>query len=692
MAQRNDGPPAEILWDRWGVPHIFASDVADLFHAYGYAQMRNHGDLILRLYAQARGRGAEFFGEEYLEPDRLTRIMGIPTRAPEWVASQSVEFREYLRSFCDGINDYARMHPDALDPAAHAVLPVEPADTMAHMQRMLFTFLTLQGQNGRPNNSLQLVTQGIPGLAGSNGWAIAPGYSTSGNALHLGNPHLSWSDLFVWFEAQLTTPGYDAYGVTLVGSPVLTIGFNDCLAWTHTVNTFDGWDAYLLTSAGDGYRFDGEERAFETETQTLLVRQDDGSLREETLEIRRSVHGPVIAERDGQPVAVRVVGLDVNPATHAADQWWQMGRSDNLDEFLDALRMMQLPMFNTIYADRDGHVLAQYCGMAPMRAQGDWNFWAGLVPGDTSATLWDQIHPYEDLPRVIDPPTGWVQNSNSPPWTYTLPPLDPDAFPPYLAPRWLNGREQSALRMLLEHGPFSFDDLVAATGSTKSETALHLIDDLVQAAENGSDLAREAARVLAEWDRAFDAESRGAALFAQWIAEMLPLNSGVTVNDLFAKPWDPNLPLDTPTGLANAPEAIAGLERAAIKLRELAGSLDVAWGNVFRLRLDGTDYDLPSNGGRDPLGVFRALWHLPDSDGRFRSFGGTSYVHVVEFSDPPHAHALLANGNATQPGSTHRGDQLRLYAAKELRPVWRDRAEIEANLESRETLERSPRR
>ena len=691
MSEPSAGPHAEILWDTWGVPHIFAGDDEGLFHAYGYAQMHNHGDLLLRLYAQARGRSAELFGEDYLPSDRVTHTVGIPRRARDWVAGQSAEFGTYLQAFSDGINAYARAHPEALDPAVRAVLPVAPVDTLAHMQRMLFTFLTLQGQNGRPNNALQIVTEGVPGMAGSNGWAIAPSYSKSGQTLHLANPHLPWSDLYVWFEAQLTAPGYDAYGVTLVGVPVITIGFNDRFAWTHTVNPIDGWDAYLLSPEGDGYRFDGAVRAYETEAQTIRVRQQDGHLREESLVIQRSIHGPVMSDENGQSVAVRVVGLDVHPAMHGIEQWWRMGRARNLDEFLDALRMMQLPMFNTIYGDRDGHVLAQYCGMVPVRPEGDWDYWAGLVPGDTSATLWQEIHSYEDLPRVIDPPSGWLQNSNSAPWTYTLPPLDPSAFPPYLAPRWLNPREQAAMRMLLECGQLTFDDLVEATGSTRSELALHLTGDLVLAAEAGSSLAREAASVLAEWDRTYNAESRGAVLFAAWLAEMLPLNSGVTVHDLVETPWDPDRPLDTPCGLADPTAAVAGLERAALKLRELAGSLNVAWGDMYRLRLTGTDYDLPGSGARDPLGVFRAMWYEPDADGRFGSVGGTSYVHVVEFSDIPRARALLANGNATQPGSPHRGDQLPLYAAKELRPVWRTRAEIEANLATGEVIERVPR-
>ncbi len=74
------------------------------------------------------------------------------------------------------------------------------------------------------------------------------------------NPHLPWSGFFTWFESQLTTPDLDIYGVTLVGIPVIGIGFNEFLGWTHTNNTFDGMDLYRLELTEEGYLWNGEER------------------------------------------------------------------------------------------------------------------------------------------------------------------------------------------------------------------------------------------------------------------------------------------------------------------------------------------------------------------------------------------------------------------------------------------------
>ena len=416
----------EILWDRWGVPHIYGKDTQGLFQAFGWAQMQSHGDLILRLYGQARGRAAEYFGEKYLQSDQYVRTMGIPARAKDWYKQQNPTMQGFLDAFAVGINNYAKENPDKINDEVKAVLPVDGVDVLAHVQRVIhFTFVVNQDEV-KSQASTNKITPG------SNGWAIAPSHSSSGNAMLLANPHLPWSDLFLWYEAQLTAPGIDAYGAALVGMPVLAIAFNNNLGWTSTVNTHDGWDAYELKLADNGYVFDGKVRPFETETQTLKIKQANGKLREEPLLIQHSIHGPIIDEQknDKKVIALRVVGLE---QPNMMEQFWDMARASNLNEFEAALKHLQLPMFNIIYADKNGHILYVFNGQVPIHTQGNWNYWQGIIPGDTSATLWTKTHPYSDLPRVLDPPSGWLQNANDPPWTTTFPPvLNPNNYPPYI--------------------------------------------------------------------------------------------------------------------------------------------------------------------------------------------------------------------------------------------------------------------
>ncbi|HEV2149215.1 MAG TPA: acylase, partial [Longimicrobiaceae bacterium] len=502
---------SEILWDRWGVPHVFAASDEELGHGFGWAQAHSHGDKVLMLYGLARGRGAEYWGERYLASDRLMRTMGIPEQGERDLAAQPPELRRYLQAFADGVNAYARAHPERITDSLEVVLPVTPEDLLRHQHRAMFAFVSITGNQPPPVGLDGFPPERRPG---SNGWAIAPSRSASGNALLLQNPHLSWSDdLQLFYEAHLVSPGTSVYGAALIGLPAITIGFNDHLGWTHTVNTIDALDAYALRLAPGGYRFDGGVRPFETSRQALRVKGADGSVREEELVVRRSVHGPVIRMDDTSAVALRTTSLE---AGGLAGQMLEMGRARSLAEFEAALRRMQLPMFNVIYADREGHILYLFGGRIPRRPSGDFASWQTAVRGDTSATLWTGVLGYDELPRIVDPASGFVQNSNSPPWFATLPsPLDPARFPAYVAPRSLLFREQRALQMLAADSSITFAELLEMRHSNRMLLADRVLDELVPAARaSGVPAAVRAAEVLAAWDRTADAESRGAVLFS----------------------------------------------------------------------------------------------------------------------------------------------------------------------------------
>lgn len=670
-SQSLSSPPksTEILWDTYGVPHIYGKDTRSTFQAFGWAQMQSHGNLLLRMYGQARGRAAEYWGEKYLESDKWVLTMGVPERAGSWYSAQSPAFRSYLDAFAAGINTYVKEHADLIDDSVEVVLPVKGEDVLAHLQRVLnFTFVVSPEQ-------VAGVSSQEP-KAGSNGWAIAPKHTVNGNAMLLANPHLPWSDLYLWYEAQITTPGIDAYGATLVGIPVLAIAFNDNLGWTHTVNTFDGWDAYSLKLTNGGYIFDGKVRSFETKTWRMKLKQKDGTLLEQPLVVKSSVHGPVVLEKEGKAIALRVVGLD-HPGT--LQQWWDMARSQNLTQFQKVLQRLQLPMFTVMYADREGHIMHLFNGQVPVRQDGDFKYWEGIIPGDTSKTLWTKIHPYQDLPRVIDPRSGWLQNANDPPWTTTFPQaIKASDYPAYMAPRFMNFRAQRSAKMLAEDDKISFEEMIAYKHSTRMELADRILDDLIPAAKQyGNELAKRAASVLSTWDRQANANSRGAVLFASWVEEM-------DLNKAFTKPWSEDSPRTTPDGLINPENAVAMLSAAAAKVEKTYGALNVPWGEVFRLKY--ANRDLPANGGEGILGIFRVLNFAPSENKRFQPVAGDSYVAAIEFSNPVKAMALTSYGNATQPGSSHIGDQLPIFAKKQLRPVWRDRQEILAHLDERKVF------
>ncbi|MFB6232269.1 MAG: acylase [Salinibacter sp.] len=671
-----DGPErTEILWDTWGVPHVYSPDADSLMYAFGWAQMRAHGNRVLRLYGEARGRAAEYWGPEHLDSDRRIRTLELPALGRQWANDQNEPFRGYLEAFVDGMNAYAKAHPDRLDDAREAVLPVRPRDVFAHVLRAVHVSFVARGDLQRAQRWRR--------RAGSNAWAIGPSRSASGNAMLLTNPHLPWGEQFTWFEAQLVGPGFDAYGAALLGMPFPGVAFNQHLGWTHTVNTIDASDLYRLRLVDGGYAWNGGTRPFNTDTTVLRAKRDDGSMRTDTMVVRRSVHGPVVARRGDEALALRIAGLS---QSGLFEQYWRMLQATTLSQFEAALRRLQMPMFNVVYADEDGHILYHFGGRVPKRDRGDWAYWQGVVPGDTSATLWNSVHAYEELPRVVDPPSGWVQNANDPPFTSTFPRrVDPSEFPDYLAPQVPRPaarmfRPQRSIGMVAGDSSITFAELQAYKNDTRMLAADRLLDDLLPAVqEHGDDRAQRAAEVLADWDRTADAESQGSVLFAYWLRGIMEDESP------FATPYQPGAPRTTPDSLANPKAAVQTLAQVARKVESRHDSLDVPWGAVHRLV--GPNGSYPASGGNGLFGLFRVLWFGEMEQGRRRATGGDSYVALTEFTeDGPRARAVLPYGNASQPGSPHRGDQLEMYAEKRMRPVWLHRDSIRAHLERRTTF------
>ena len=671
----------EILWDNYGIPHIFAPDQASLFYAYGYAQMSGHAELLVKLYAQARGRGAEFYGDSYLESDRWVRQNGIPERAKVWATQQTREFAPLIRAFAAGLNAWAAENTGLLSVQAKAVMPLTAEDVYAHGMRIIhYDWLTSERSVYSKARQAELETHG------SNGWAIGPSKTVSGNAMLLSNSHLPWSDMDTYFEVQLTAPGVTSYGAVWVGFPVLRQCFTEFVGWTQTTNGPTGAEVYRLTLKEGGYVLDGQTKQFKVETQIIKVRQTDGKLRDEPLTIRRSVHGPVFADNRNVTVALKVLPAE---RPRMFEQFWRMGLSKNLAEFRNAMRMQQLPIFNTMYADRDGHIMYVWNSAPPVRTQGDYRFWRGLLPGDQSALIAsdkDKIVPFDELPQVIDPPNGWVQNCNDSPWTSTYPmAMDPAKFAPYLAPLpSLSPRSQRSIRLLSEPGKITLADLKAMKLSTRSEVADHFVDDLVAAArKTGTPKAKQAAEILAKWDRQGETTSDGTFLFLRFVQAA---GGNFRAIGGYAVPADPKQPLTTPRGFADPAKAVAALDAEARRLETEYGTMNVIWGDVIRLRRG--SLDLPGNGIPGTLGGIRTAGAGPFTAGKAQIQNGDTFYAVIEFSKTglPRGEALLGYGNWSRAGSKHVEDQLALASQKKMRPILRARQDIEKILESRKVF------
>lgn len=447
---------------------------------------------------------------------------------------------------------------------------------------------------------------------GSNALAIAGARSASGKPMLLGNPHLRWQSRY--WEAHITVPGrINFYGSTLVGLPTLRAGFNDRVGYVQTNNDPDLEDLFALPidpASPTRYRVNGRSRALTRREVAIAVRQPDGSTATERREFWDSHLGPVIHRSATHIFVLRSEALN---AWRYFEGFQELMPSRNLADFQARLRRALIPTSNFTYADADGHILYQWNARLPRRVD-DGTSYALDVPGDTAKYVWSSVHPLADLPRLLDPPGGYIQNANNSPWWTSLRDrLDPSRYPASIERHPLALRPQRALQMLEARDTFSMEDVRALKFDTHVLLADRVLPDLFEAARAASpqttDLARGAA-ILSAWNRRAEADSVGATLFFTfwdtYRAAFPPAPADGSAPEggrqPFATPWSEQQPLTTPAGLADRPAAAAALERAVRTLREQHGSEAVKWGDVNRLRVG--EIDLPADGADGGYGLY----------------------------------------------------------------------------------------
>jgi acyl-homoserine-lactone acylase len=392
----------------------------------------------------------------------------------------------------------------------------------------------------------------------------------------------------------------------------------------------------------------------------------------------------VFEQADGSAIALRVAGLD-RPGM--LQQYFEMVTAPDHAAFNRAMQRLQVPTFNISYADRDGHIEVIFNGIAPKRAFGDHDFWSAPVPGDTSATLWTGLHPYEDLPRVTDPATGFIQNANDPPWFPTWPtPIRAADYPAYLAPQGGESmRAQNALQMLSASRKLSLAQCVEMKLSTRSLLADRTLPDLLAAAarENDPEL-QPAVKLLADWNHDYSQDNRAGLLFEEWAR--LFAGRGFLGESGYAQPFDPARATATPSGLKDPAAALQMLREAVATTRAKYGAIDRVFGEVSRFKLGAVN--VPGDGNVGGLGPVRVMtWGPLDAAGQRTPVHGETWVALIEFSTPVKAYGLMSYGNARQPGSPHSSDQLDLLSKRQFRELWLRREQVEAHLEEVTALE-----
>ena len=661
---------AEILWDTYGVPHIYAEDESSLYKAFGWAQMHNHADLILRLYGESRGRSAEYWGTN-LEQDKMLHLLNYPELGKSEYMQLNGRLKKLLDAFVSGVNTYVKEHPDRIAEELKVVLPVTPGDICSHLLRTLYYDFLISPEIGKAQKW----------KPASNAWAVGPKLTTTGNSFLLANPHLPWLDetaSYRFVEAHLNQGDKMIYGVTLIGLPVLGIAFNNNLGWTHTVNPLDNVDLYGLELTDGKYLLDGKLHAFETSQITIKSKDKEGKISEEKIERKLSKHGVVISEKKDYAVSLRYPYMTDPP--QIIRQWFDMGQASNFDEFETALKQNALPLFHVIYADKDKNIFYSFAGNVPDK-KGKFSDWQNVVSGTKSDLIWDSYHSYSELPKLKNPKSGWLQNANDGPYYVTYPQeIKPSDYDEDISAPGVYFRPQQSIHLIGNAKELTLEKFIELKHSTASRFFFRFKDDFEALKKLTTDsLALEGLNFITSWNGNFDADNRHAVFFLA-----LFTNPAIDWGNFYEKKYSLDDPLNTPDGISNKEKNLEMLKGFTKYFKKLHGGLEVPYGDLYRIKIG--DKEIPANGGYGSFGVFRTLDFQAGKDGKFYAYMGDGYVCATEFGDEPVAKVIMCYGNASQKGNKHIGDQLDLFAKKEMRNALLKRKDVEANLEEREII------
>jgi len=675
----------EIRRTTYGIPHILAEDLSSAFFGLAYCHLEDYGEQVVLGLVRTRGELARYLGRDELDSDFFNRSSH--ARAVETFHLLDEDTRNVFRGYAAGVNHYIRSHteefPEWVQPSftPHDVAALWIGRvTRGKIER----FLELQYERDSLEEELSLVDE-----AGSNAWAFAPNRTESGNAILLRNPHLKWDAGY--YEAHITVPGIiNFYGDFRVGRPLFyNGGFNEYLGWASTNNYPDLDEIYALEvdpDHPDHYLFDGGSVPLKREWVTVDFKNGDGLARE-SREFFHTPLGPVIHRGGGEIFVMRSAP---DGEFRNAQQFLEMMRARNLEEWKSAMRIRAQPSSNFTYADREGNIFYLWNAAIP-----DLPHPSGedetAVAASRSDEVWTQLVEFDELPRLLNPQGGYLHNENDPfHYTNLHQEFNPSDFPAnYPEPR-LRLRSQLALELIHNDRKLTLEEVVDLKHSMRMLLADRVKEDLIVAVRSSNpepELSR-AIQVIENWDNTVAAESRGAELFRVWFEHYLldgEERSSLTREQrkqawkaAFRHPWNPNEPLTTPRGLGNPERAVEAFRKAADETQQKHGGWDVAWGEVHRLQMGSVD--VPVGGCSSLLGCFRVLGFEESESGKRVASRGDGWILAVEFSNPPRAYSVLAYGQSSKEESPHHADQAELFARNQLKKVAFTEDEIRAQL------------
>jgi len=673
-----------IIRDNWGIPHIYGKTDADAVFGLLYAQCEDDFKRVEMNYIEKLGRMSEIKGESSLQDDLYIKLIIDSAEAVADYKKSPVWLQKLLNAYADGINYYLYKHPEVKPALLTRFKPwyqllwtdgsigaISTGDvTEADVKNFYF------GSNEQMVAKKDFFEEES---SGSNGFAIAPSKTESGNAILYINPHVTF-----YFRPEVhmvSNEGLNVYGAVTWGQLFIYQGFNEYCGWMHTSSNVDVADMYnekiVKKDNGIFYEYEKKLKPVTQKLITLRYKKDD-AIQTKIITTYYTHHGPIMANRNGQWISVR----GYNRALKSLIQSFQRTKAKGLEDYKKNMALHANTSNNTVFADNKGNIAYWHGDYVPRRDK-KLN-WSKPVDGTTAATEWKGLHTLDEIVHVYNPKTGWIQNCNSTPYTVSgSSSPKKENYPNYMAPDGENFRGVNAARVLSNENKFTIDKTIAAGYDRKLSAMEILVPALVRSFEKNvlptdslfAQLA-EPIQTLKKWDYNAVGNSVATTLAIEWAEKLTASIRRIYIDE----GWDDQVTLVKKfAATASKNELLPPLLAVVKELKTKFGTWQIPWGDINRYQRISSDIaqkyrdDQPSL----PVGFASASWgQLPSYTSRSYTgtnkrygYHGNSFICAVEFGKKIKAKSLLAGGNSGDPNSKHFTDQLEMYTKGQFKDV-----------------------
>jgi acyl-homoserine-lactone acylase len=666
----------KIYRDNYGVPHIYGKTDADAVFGLMYAQCEDDFKRVEMNYIEKLGRKAELFGQKELYNDLYIRMILDSNEAKADFVKAPAWLKKLMIAWADGINYYLYEHPNLKPSLIKRFEPWYPLlwtdGSIGAISTGSITPLEVEALYAKQAMAAWPEINRIEQLSGSNGFAIAPSRSASGNALLYINPHVTF-----YFRPEVhmvSEEGLNVYGAVTWGQFFIYQGFNEHCGWMHTSSDVDVSDMYAETivnsAKGKQYRYNNQWRKVADKKIRIGVSVNNQLIQKDFV-VSSTHHGPIMARIRNQYISVR----SSNRMMNGLIQSWLRTKAKGLEDYQRILELKGNTSNNTVFADSKGNVAYWHGNYVPKRNP-SYN-WGEAVDGTIDSTEWKGLHDVKEIVQIINPATGWIQNCNSTPYTVSgnSSPLKTN-YPFYMAPDGENFRGVNAVRVLAKENAFTVDKLIAAGYDRKLPAFEILVPAMIRAYDRltasgdtvYADL-KEAIEILRTWNYESGDNTIAATLAIHWGEHLPMLTRNVYINN--GEPDQvkaTNIFADT----ASATHLLIPLKKAILFLKENnKGEWKIKWGEINRYQRisNSTTPDFRDDAPSYPVPFAASTWgqlpsyHSGYFSGTHKRYGmsGNSFICAVEFGKKVKARSLLAGGNSGDPSSPHFTDQLIPY-------------------------------